>query len=191
MEKNVEKTNTALLVMDFQRGIVNHLPNPTPAISSVAKAVNAAHQAGVMVIFVTLGFREGHPEIPAGQYRFDTVKANNMFINSDEATAIHPDITRLPNDIMLVKKRVSAFAGSDLEIILRANKITSLVLSGLSTSGVVLSTVREASDKDYHLTVLSDACADPVPEVHELLVKHIFPSSGRIATTDEWIKEIA
>ena len=60
----------------------------------------------------------------------------------------------------VAKKRISAFAGSDLEVLLRANDIRHLVLCGIATSGVVLSTLREAGDKDYTMTVLSDLCAD-------------------------------
>jgi nicotinamidase-related amidase len=49
-----------------------------------------------------------------------------------------------------------------------------------------LSTLREAADKDYQVTVLSDACADPEPEVHDFLVKNVFPFSGEVFTTNEW-----
>jgi nicotinamidase-related amidase len=140
---------------------------------------------------VTLGFREEHPEVHREHHLLGGVQANKMLIDSHEGTAIHPDITLRSNDIIVVKKRVSAFAGSDLGVILRAHKMESLVLSGVSTSGVVLSTLREAADRDYHMTVLSDACADPNTEVHEFLVKNIFPFSGNIATTDKWTGSIA
>jgi nicotinamidase-related amidase len=165
IETKEKNSKTALLVMDIQSTIISYLPDPAPLLSNIGKATKAAHQAGV--------------------------KANKMFIDSHEGTAIHPDITLRSSDIIVVKKRVSAFAGSDLSIILRAHKIESLVLSGVSTSGVVLSTLREAADKDYHMTVLSNACADPNPEVHEFLVKDIFPFSGNIETTDKWIESIA
>ena len=188
MKKNGK---TALLVMDIQSAIISYLPDPAPLLSNIEKATKAAHQAGVKVIYVTLGFREEHPEIHHEHHLFGGVKANKMFVDSHAGTAIHPDITLRSSDIIVVKKRVSAFAGSDLSIILRAHKIASLALSGVSTSGVVLSTLREAADMDYHMTVLSDACADPDPEVHEFLVKNIFPFSGNIATTEKWIGSIA
>jgi nicotinamidase-related amidase len=185
-----KNSKTALLVMDIQSTIISYLPDPAPLLSNIEKAAKAAHLAGIKVIYVTLGFREEHPEIHHEHHLFGVVKANNMFIDSHEGTAIHPDITLRSSDIIVVKKRVSAFAGSDLDIILRAHKTESLALAGVSTSGVVLSTLREAADKDYHMTVLSDACADPNIEVHEFLVKNIFPFSGDIATTDQWIESI-
>lgn len=86
----------------------------------------------------------------------------------------------------VVKKRVSAFAGSDLEIMLRAYGIRHMVLSGIATGGVVLSTVREAADKDYQLTVLSDCCADMDAEIHQVLIGKIFPRQAEVLTVDEW-----
>ena len=63
----------------------------------------------------------------------------------------------------MVKHRVSPFVGTDLETLLRANGVDTLVLAGVHTSGVVLSTVRHAGDLDYRLVVIRHCCADPVP----------------------------
>ncbi len=78
--------------------------------------------------------------------------------------------------------------GSDLEVILRAKNIRHLVLAGISTSGVVLSTVREAADKDYQLTVLSDLCADFDEQVHSLLLEKIFPRQAAVITSRQWMQ---
>jgi len=72
-------------------------------------------------------------------------------------------------------------------VLLRGADANALVLGGISTSGVVLSTVRQAADLDYGLTVLADACADPDPEVHRVLTEKIFPKQALVTTTDEWI----
>ena len=82
--------------------------------------------------------------------------------------------------MVMTKRRVTGFAGSDLEVILRSQGIGHLVLAGLSTSGVVLSTLREAADKDYRISVLSDRCADHDPEVHQLLLTKIFPRQAEV-----------
>ena len=81
-------------------------------------------------------------------------------INMADFMAVHHDIQPKDGEVVVIKKRVSAVTGSDLEVILRSYGIKHMVLSGISTSGVVLSTVREAADKDYQLTVLADCCAD-------------------------------
>jgi len=185
---NSKNSKTVLLVMDIQKTMMGYLPDPEPLLAKIEKAVLSARKAGVTVVYVTLNFREGHPEIHPEHQRFGVLKASKvMFTPAHEGAVVHPAIEPLPGDIIVSKKRVSAFAGSDLEIILRSHKAESLVLSGFSTSGVVLSTLLEASDRDYHMTVLSDACADREPEVHDFLVKRIFPASGRVISTDEWV----
>jgi nicotinamidase-related amidase len=88
---------------------------------------------------------------------------------------------------VVTKRRVSAFAGSDLEVILRGLRIDHLVLTGIATSGVVLSTLREASDKDYRISVLSDACADRDSEVHNVLMGKVFPRQAEVLTTADWV----
>jgi nicotinamidase-related amidase len=183
--KKTEKT--VLLVMDIQETMMGYLPNPAPLLSNIQKAIGAARLAGIPVIYVTLSFRKGHPEIHESHARFGAIKATNMMLTpSDAGTSVHPDVDPETEDIIVIKKRVSAFAGSDLEVILRALRAEHLILSGFSTNGVVLSTLREAADKDYHVTVLSDACTDPEPETHDFLIKKVFPFSGEVMTTNEW-----
>jgi nicotinamidase-related amidase len=91
----------------------------------------------------------------------------------------------------VVKKRVSAFSGSDLEVLLRSLGVGNLVLSGIATSGVVLSTLREAADRDYELTVLSDACADADDEVHRVLIGKVFPRQAEVISVEEWAGRLA
>lgn len=98
----------------------------------------------------------------------------------------HPGLGVQENDIIVNKKRVSAFSGNELEMILHAQNITRLVLTGVSTSGVVLSTLREAVDKDFNLTVLSDGCADGDEETHHFLISKIYPKQAEVMTVDEW-----
>lgn len=80
--------------------------------------------------------------------------------------------------------------GPDLDIILRAGGITHLVLAGIATSGVVLSTVRQAADLDYQLTVLSDGCLDADPEVHRMLTEKIFPRQAEVVRIGAWTAQL-
>jgi nicotinamidase-related amidase len=98
-----------------------------------------------------------------------------------------PLITPEGNDVVVTKRRVSAFTGSDLEVVLRGGEIDHLVLCGIATSGVVLSTLREAADKDYRLTVLADLCADMDAEVHAVLTGKVFPRQARVMSGADWI----
>jgi nicotinamidase-related amidase len=85
---------------------------------------------------------------------------------------------------------VSAFAGSDLDVVLRAGEVRSLVLCGIATSGVVLSTVRAAADMDYELTVLADCCADGDPEVHRVLLEKVFPRQAAVLGVADWERRL-
>jgi nicotinamidase-related amidase len=67
--------------------------------------------------------------------------------------------------------------------------INHLVLTGIATSGVVLSTLREAADKDYRITVLSDCCADRDEEVHRVLKVKVFPRQAEVILSEEWLIE--
>lgn len=87
--------------------------------------------------------------------------------------------------LVRVETRVGAFSTTDLYARLHAQGIDTLVLAGISTSGVVLSTVRHAADEDYRVYVLADATADPDPEVHRVLLESVFPHQADIITTDE------
>lgn len=89
------------------------------------------------------------------------------------------------------KKRISAFSGSDLEVVLRSRGIDTLVLTGVSSLGVVESTARAALDLDYRLLVLGDCCSDPDPEANEIAIVHLLPRISTVCSTDEFIEAIA
>lgn len=183
MEQN---SNTALLVMDMQAGIVGMLPNAANILSNMAKAIVKAREQKIPVIYVVLGFRQGLPEISMKNKSFAASKPLFESMDMNEFVKIHDDLKPQANEIVVTKKRFSAFTGSDLEVVLRAYGAQHLVLVGISTSGVVLSTLREAADKDYALTVLADCCADSDEEVHRVLTTKIFPRQADVLNVDEW-----
>jgi nicotinamidase-related amidase len=86
--------------------------------------------------------------------------------------------------VVVTKHRVSAFAGTDLEMVLRAGGTETLVLAGLATSGVVLSTLRHAADADYRIVVVEDCCADRDPEVHRVLMEKVFPRQATVVRAE-------
>jgi nicotinamidase-related amidase len=102
-------------------------------------------------------------------------------------TQVVSELAPGPGETTVVKRRVSAFTGSDLGLVLRSADVDHLVLTGIATSGVVLSTVREAADRDYRLTVLSDACLDADPEVHRVRIEKVFPRQADVLSVDEWV----
>jgi nicotinamidase-related amidase len=177
----IDVKSTALLVMDFQNFIVDSYSDEKEALlAREQKLLAAARQAGVQVIYVAVRFRPGYPEISPDNVMFSGIKNAGLLLEGGDGADIHPAVAPHDGDLVVTKRRVSAFAGSDLEILLRANGIKTLVLSGIATSGVVLSTVREAADKDYRLVVVRDCCADHDAEVHLVLLDKLFPRQATV-----------
>jgi len=185
MEQNT--SNTALLVMDVQAGIVGMLPDSKTILDSVAKVIAYARAKKIPVIYVVVGFRQGGPEISMNNKSFAVSKEKLGGANMEEFMKVHPDVAPVAGEVTVIKRRVSAFTGSDLEVVLRAYSISHVVLTGISTSGVVLSTTREAADKDYRITILSDCCADGDEEVHRVLTTKVYPRQADVLTSAEWM----
>ena len=179
-------TGTALLVMDVQEANVARFPDPgyLPRLRGV---IGAARAGGLPVIYVVVAFRPGFPEISPRNKIFGGIAARA----GGGTNEIHPDVAPQPGDIVVTKRRVSAFTGSDLEVVLRSLEIDHVVLSGIATSGVVLSTLRQAADLDYRLTVLADCCLDNDPEVHRVLLEKVFPRQATVTTSDLFLKGAA
>ena len=176
--------------MDYQVGIADQRPNIDALAEKVNEAAAAARKAGIKVIYCKVGFQEGHPEIGINTMPFfQQVKQNNMFSGSQ--SQLIPQIQVQPGDTVIDKKRFGAFTGSSLSIILQANGIQSLVLAGVRTAGVVLSTLRMAADMDYKVSILSDCCADPDPEIHKILIEKVFPLQADVLSSEDWVAKLA
>lgn len=184
----MSNNNSALLVMDMQVSVVGRYENANLIIENIRKAITYARNSKITVIYVTVGFRPGMPEVSESNKVFYASKLRAGSVDTTPFMKIHSDLAPESHDIIVTKHRFSAFSGSDLEMILKSLKINHLILSGIATSGVVLSTVREASDKDYVLTVLSDACTDDDIDVHNVLTTKVFPAQSDVLSTDAWIQ---
>jgi nicotinamidase-related amidase len=183
-------SRSVLLVMDFQHGVVERIADPA-VLDAASRAVDAARASEVPVMFIRVAFRPGYPEIAESNSAFSGLtQAGDAMTQDHPATQVHAALERRPDEPVVVKRRVSAFSGSDLDVLLRAAGADTLVLAGISTSGVVLSTLRQAADLDYRLIVLADACADPDAEVHRVLTEKVFPRQALVTATDEWIQTL-
>ena len=172
---SLDPKTSALLVMDFQTAVVGMIATGNDALlSRTSKLIEAARGAGMRIIFVVVGFRAGYPEVSPRNQSFGPIRESGRFAEGSSGTEVHPAVAPKPGDIVVTKHRVSAFAGTDLDLILRANGVEMLILAGIATSGVVLSTVRHAADADYRVVVIEDCCADRDPEVHRVLMEKVF-----------------
>lgn len=203
----------ALLVMDVQPAVVQRYPDPD-YLPRLGQAIIAARSAAVPVIYVVVGFRPGAPEVSPHNKMFGRLAGSAHTASrasapgsasrassahptggasaagGGELTQVHPDVAPAEGDIVVVKRRVSGFAGSDLEMVLRSGGIDDLVLTGISASGVVLSTLRQAADLDFGLTVPADGCLDADPEVHRVLTEKVFPMQAEVTTLADWAAKL-
>jgi len=185
--------HTAVLAMDCQAGVVSiYAKPPEPFLGRCSSVLRAARKAGIAVIHVKVGFRPGLPEVSTRNPLFAGIKSSpqHQKLFEGAAGAIHPALGPEPDDLVVTKHRISAFAGSDLQMILRAKEIDTLVMFGIATSGVVLSTLLEACDTDYRSVVITDCCADTDAELHRVLVERFFATRGEIATAAEFVKAV-
>jgi nicotinamidase-related amidase len=181
------KENSALLIMDIQGPMVAGLANREAYLRNTQLAIDAARVKNIPVIYVVVGFRPGMPEFNPRSKGLRALRDNGI---AEALVNPTPVLTLTEKDIVVTRRRLSAFTGSDLELILRAKNTDHLVLTGISTSGVVLSTLREAVDKDYVLTVLSDLCADRDEEVHRVLTEKVFPRHAKVLSSADWLSTL-
>lgn len=187
----INKKST-LLVMDFQEIILNNYLSRDDAnkvIQHTRSLISSARMVGIPVIYVSVGFRKDYPEVSKNNTVFSAVKENGAFKIGSESTAIHADIAPQNDEIVIIKHRIGAFSFTDLEIILRSQDIETLILTGINTSGTVLSTVRQAFDLDYRLVVAKDCCADPDHDIHQFLLEKILPQHAYVTSSSE-IKKV-
>jgi nicotinamidase-related amidase len=189
-ELSFDPARSAVLCMDYQTGIVSNYIKDEHLLSRAASVLRQARSSGLTVIYVQLGFRPNFPEISPRNAAFSTIKTSaerrQRFTGS--AREIHAGVAPETDDIIVTKHRVGAFAGTDLDMILRAKDIETLILFGISTSGVVLSTLRHAADADYRLIVIKDCCADLDAEVHACLMDKVFPRQATIVSAAEFLE---
>jgi nicotinamidase-related amidase len=183
----------ALLVMDFQNAafdMVVPAGEKEALLARTAKLVDAARKARVRVVYVVVGFRAGYPEVSPRNHGFARIREVGRCVEGSADVHVHAALAPQPDDVVVTKRRVSAFAGTDLDVILRANGIDTLVLAGIATSGVVLSTVRHAADADYRLVVVADCCADRDAEVHRVLVEKVFPAQATVVDAEKMVDSL-
>ncbi|KAI1277145.1 isochorismatase family protein [Xylaria sp. FL0933] len=187
-------SKTAFILLDIQTGIVgmvSSIINETDYLAKASSTLAAAREAGIPVVQVTTSFRPNYEDASPRNQMTARVKASGQFKDTDASVQLHPTIAEAAaNDIHVKKRRVSAFYGTDLEIVLKSLGIEKLVIAGLATSGAVLSTVRLAFDMDYNITVLADLCADSDATVHETLLGKVLSKQASVTTAEEWVASI-
>lgn len=181
----IDPSATALLVMDLQNAILGRVPDAEALLDRAVRAIAIARAKGIHVGHVRVAFEPADvAKVPPTNPTF--FQFAPMFPADAPATQFHERVAPQEGDIVVRKTRVGAFSTTDLAEQLAARGVTTLVLAGVATSGVVLSTVREAADRDYRLIVLADACADADEEVHRVLIEKVLTKQAEVVGVEAW-----
>jgi nicotinamidase-related amidase len=176
--------NTALLVVDLQKGIVGMpLAQPIGAVVQQARTlVNAFRAQGLPVVLINVvGVAPGRTEQPRRQ--------TGPF--PDGFADFIPELDQQPGDIVVTKRTWGAFASTDLEARLKMLGVTQVVVLGVATATGVESTARQAYEAGFHVTLAIDAMADMRAEAHDYAIRNVFPRLGETGTTREIIDMLA
>ncbi|KAL1915621.1 uncharacterized protein VTP21DRAFT_6380 [Calcarisporiella thermophila] len=192
---SVDLTNTAFLFCDLENDVLAAVPNDAfghQFFSSLQQLWNVAHggsNKNVLSISTAVRFRKGYPDISSNNKALAGLKASggNVLVEGTHGADFNSSFTPTKKDIVIVKRRADATYNTDLLTILDANNINHIILAGFSTSGVILSTTRSASDRDYKITIVRDACADANQTTHNFLMNEIFPQQANVV----YVKDIA
>jgi nicotinamidase-related amidase len=182
----LDPATTILLLMDFQPGIVERFPQGETTMAAAARALQTARAVGMHVGYVRVGLTPEEIEaLPEHAPMHAAVARSAQGIRADAPdTQVHEAIAPRDGDLVVRKPRVGAFAAPEFEPGLRERGVDTVVLTGLSTSGVVLSTLRRAADEDFRIVVLADAVWDPDAEAHRVLLENVFPKQAHVTTVD-------
>lgn len=184
----VEKDRTAIVVLDYQQDILGgYAADPAGLMQRATALLEAAREAGLLVIFVRVVFRAGYPEVSSRNAMFRGVRDGGMLGAQAPGSRIPAPLVDAETDVIIDKHRVGAFEGTALSMVLRSHDIDTLVLFGVSTSGCILSTVRHGADLDYRLIIAEDLCADPDKDVHDILMQKILPGQATVCRSEEII----
>lgn len=184
----IERTKTALIVIDLQKGIVSMPSRPysvQEVVANAAKLVRAFREKGMPVFLVHVDMTK---ETMLSVISDQTVQ-RQMPAPPDWAEFV-PEMRPMPLDIVITKRQWGAFYGTELDLQLRRRRIETIVLSGISTDFGVESTARFAYEYGYQQIFAEDAMSSRSDEQHNAAVNFIFKRIGRVRKTEEILKAI-
>jgi len=189
---SIERDKTAVVIMDYQNDIVGGYPEDlrNELLTRARKVLTIARREGIPVIYVVVRFREGYPEISSRDAARRGIRQTGRLVEGTPGAEILSEVAPQPAEVVVTKRRTGPFSTTDLNAVLHAKGIETLVLMGVSTSGCVLSAVRWAADIDYRLIVIADCCADRDDEVQKVLTEKVFPRQATVVTSDEFIQAL-
>lgn len=187
-------TSTALLVIDMQRDFLSpssplFVAGGPSIVPAAQRAVQAARMANVTVIHVTRGHRPTGIDIDFTRQQVFAQSGGLLVTNTPGAEEV-PELASAPGDLVIVKKRWSAFFATDLDLLLRRLAIRQIVLAGVQTPNCIRATAMDALSLDYATTVLSDATASQTEAVQTANLADMAAMGITIETTLQFVQSL-
>jgi len=188
-ELTIDKSSTALVVIDLQRGIASGNLTPNSAADVIAHGAELAaafRKAGALVVLV-------HVDPGPNGVLFPRPQADNPrppFNAPPDFSELVPELDRQASDVVVTKHQPNAFYCTDLEVHLHRRAIKTIVLAGIATNLGVESTARAAFERGYEQIFVSDAMTARAEVLHTHTVTHILPTMGRVRTTADVVAAI-
>ena len=187
---------TALLLIDVTNEVLH--PDGTlggdlqsaaaTLIPTIRRLVDWARARDTPVIWARTAFRASYIDASAAMRR-TAATLNGRLLDGTWGTELVQAAGPTPEDIVIIKKRPSAFLGTELDYVLRGLAIARLIIAGTSTNWAVESTARDADARDYDVVVARDATAARMGQFHEDALRSIASRYGRIASVDDIVSE--
>ena len=173
MNPEIVPAQTALVVMHYQTDILGLFPSVAPVLlANTRKLCDAARAKGVSVCFANLRFSQGYPEVSPLNKNGQGIKQLGLFVDDRPS----PELGQQASEPVIIAHRASVFFGTGLQARLLAQGVDTLIMVGIASTGVLLSSVAYASDADFRLYTVKDCCYDPDQVVHEHLFSTAFDS---------------
>lgn len=170
--------NTALIIVDLQKGIVGRaVAHPVDHVIARSRRLADAFRAhGLPVVLVTV------TGVPPG--RTEQSRGEPIGLPADFATLV-PELGRQPDDILVTKQSWGAFATTDLDARLKALGVTQIVVTGVATGSGVEATARQGYELGFNVTLATDAMTDTRADAHDHSIRTVFPRLGETGSTDD------
>jgi nicotinamidase-related amidase len=178
----IDPARTCLLLFDFLAGHVERdRERYAPVVANAARLLAAARSAGAMVAHARADHRADRGTTATTLH--DSGAQAPLIASGTPQAAIIAELAPQPADFLVPKHRWSAFHGTYLDTALRARRVDTIMLCGGSTEIGIASTAYAARDLDYNLVIASDACTSAKREVHEQLMREVFPRLARVRSS--------
>jgi nicotinamidase-related amidase len=183
----LDRSHTALLVMDLQQAIIGMGGSTVQdSVTHTAIAESVSRRAGVKIVFVGTAFTPGYSELSPRNKAFARLIGTGRMLQGSAEAGWDPRIAPVGDEPVILKHHVGAFSAAPVQQRLQAEHVDTVVLTGLATSGVVLSTALAAADLDYRVLVLSDCVADADPDVNRVVLDTILPTQVTVIDSDQY-----